>query len=229
MNKRIYEYLSGYISKRRIGLFEKVIVNRTRHITVVLEDVFQPHNISAVLRSCDCFGIQDVHIIENRNKYEPYRKATAGAEKWLNLYQYNQAAENTTECLSKLKSEGYKIIATTPHRDTVMIEDLPLDNKIAIVFGTELEGITQEVIDQADGFVKIPMFGFTESYNISVAAALSLYQIKQNLEKSNIPWQLSQSQREEILCQWAERCIKMGRQLKENFIKQQQTTNESKP
>lgn len=223
MYKELYQFLSQFLTENKLELFEKIIPSRTRHVTVVLEDIFQAHNASAVIRSCDCFGIQDLHIIENTNQYNPYRNATAGSQKWVNLYKYNQKENNTVDCLNELKQKGYKIIATTPHRDSVMISDLPLDDKIALVFGTELEGISQDVIDHADGFVKIPMYGFTESYNISVAASLSLYQIRLNLEKSDIPWQLTEEQRDELLCQWAERGIKLGKKLKEEFIKKHST------
>lgn len=227
MQKELFQYLSQFISENKIDLFEKNIKNRTKYITVVLEDLYQPHNISAVLRSCDCFGIQDVHLIENSNKYEPYRNVTAGSEKWLSIYKYNKKESNTVQCLNKLKNDGYAIIATSPHHDSVTIKDLPLNKKVALVFGTELEGISDEVVAHADGFVKIPMYGFTESFNISVAAALSLYQIKQNLENSSIHWELNDFEKNEILSLWAERGIKMGKQLKEKFLKTYSSPNES--
>jgi len=225
MYKELFQYLSQFLTINKVELFEKIIKDRTYHVTVVLEDIYQAHNASAVIRSCDCFGIQDLHIIENTNEYKPYRNATAGSQKWINLYKYNEKENNTVDCLTKLKEKGYKIIATTPHEESMMIEDLPLDNKIALVFGTELEGISQEVIDNADGFIKIPMYGFTESFNISVAASLSLYQIRQNLEKSNVSWQLTKDQKDEVLCLWAERGLKLGKQLKEEFYSKNNSTS----
>lgn len=223
MYKELFEYLTPFITEHKVSLFEKMVLHRTKHVTVVLENIFQPHNASAVIRSCDCFGIQDVHIIENNNQFEPYRDATVGAKKWMNLYKYNKTKNNTISCLNTLKKKGYKIIATTPHEKSVMIQDLPLDNKIALVFGTEMEGISQEVIDHADGFVKIPMYGFTESYNISVAASISLYQIKQNLNQSNIDWQLKDENKYEVLSNWAVNSIKLGENLKTEFLKKYNT------
>src|SRR5690606_12525524 len=144
-----------------------------------LENLFQPHNASAVLRSCDGFGIQDIHIIENYNKYKPNREIDMGSSKWLNTIKYKEKENNTVECIRHLKSKGYKIVATTPHENDCLIDDLPLDQPTALLFGTELTGLTKEALNEADAFVKIPMFGFTESFNISVSVALALYSVTQ--------------------------------------------------
>lgn len=219
MHKPLYKYLKQFLSDNKIELFEKLIDYRTQHITVVLEDIYQAHNASAVLRSCDCFGIQNIHIIENRNKYQPYRNASAGSNKWVTQTKYNKHKQNTVNCINTLKDQGFKIIATTPHKDSVMIDELPLHQKIALVFGTEKEGISQEVMNNADGFVRIPMYGFTESYNVSVAAALSLYQIKQNLNTKNINWKLNDEEKYKILSLWAIGSINNGEKLASKYIK----------
>ena len=222
MSKELYQYLTQFISKNRVNLFEQIILNRTRYVTLVVENLYQPHNISAVLRSCDCFGIQDVHVIENGNKFSPDENISLGSQKWLTVHRYHQKENNTRDCLTELKNRGYKVIATSPHRDSVLIQDLPLDQKVAMVFGTEYEGISEDVVDCADGFVKIPMYGFTESYNISVAAALTMYQIRQNLERMEIPWQLNEEQKWEILCAWAKKSIKMGEKIIEEYYQKRQ-------
>jgi len=216
--KEYYSFLSGFISENKKNKFEENILHRTRHITVVLEDIFQPHNASAVLRSCDCFGIQDVHIIENNNKYEINPDVALGSSKWLSLFNYNKTENNTEECLSQLKKSGYRIIATTPHQNDHTPEDLPLDQKSALVFGTEKDGLTPLAIKMADGFVKIPMYGFTESLNISVSVALMVRSITEKLHESNIHWQLSETDRIDIMVAWAKSVIKKADLLEKDFL-----------
>jgi len=217
--QQLYSFLTGFISENKKNKFEEIILQRTRHITVVLEDIFQPHNASAVLRSCDCFGIQDVHIIENNNKYEVNPDVALGSLKWLSLYKYHGAENNTVDCLRQLKDSGYHIIATTPHKKDHTPESLPLEQKIALVFGTELEGLTQHAIEMADGFVKIPMYGFTESLNISVSAALLARSLTERLHNSEIPWQLSETESLDIRIAWAKNVVKKADLLEKEFLR----------
>jgi len=218
-NQRLLEYLSGFVTEARMNRFNSVIKNRTRHITIALENIYQPHNASAVLRSCDCFGIQDIHIIENEFKYEVNDEIALGSSKWLTLIRHNSGENNTLACIRQLKAEGYRIIATTPHKNDCTIEDLPVDSKLALFFGTELKGISSEVTENADGFVKIPMFGFTESFNISVSAALSLYELTSRLRKSNTNWQLSENENTGIRLSWLKNTIKDAVLLEKEFRK----------
>ena len=219
MSKELIEFLSGFISENRKKKFEEVIQYRTRHLTVVLEDIYQPHNASAVLRSCDCFGIQDVHVIENKNKYTVNPDVALGSPKWLNLYKYNKGENNTLMCINSLKEKGYKIIATTPHKDDFNISDLPIDSKTALIFGTELEGISEIAKEHADGFVKIPMFGFTESFNISVSAAVCLYELTGRMRQSNIDLSLSEEEKNEVMLSWLRNSINKPELLEQEFVK----------
>jgi len=205
---KLLNHLLTFISENKQQKFREIILHRTRYITIVMEDIFQPHNASAVLRSCDCFGIQDVHIIENKNPYEVNPAVALGSAKWLNLIKYNKTAQNTTECLSGLKEKGYRIIATTPHKDDFTPENFPLDNKFALVFGTELEGLTDHALNMADMFVQIPMYGFTESLNISVSAAIMFHTLTGRLFKSGINWRLSDEEMTETLLMWASSVVK---------------------
>ncbi len=216
-------YLLSFVSDNKKELFKKNIEQRTRHITIVLEDIYQPQNASAVLRSADCFGIQDVHIIENTNKYTLNPDVVLGASKWLNLYFYNRQKNNTAECLQTLKKQGYKIVATTPHTDDVTIDRLDLSQKTALVFGTELTGISQQAMDIADEFVKIPMYGFTESFNISVSAALCMYETTKRLRQEIDPeiWQLSNNDKQQILLDWCKKVIKRADVLEQDFYRRQ--------
>ena len=216
--EQLYSFLSGFISENKKNKFEEIILHRTRYITVVLEDIFQPHNASAVLRSCDCFGIQDVHIIENNNRYEINPDVALGSSKWLSLYKYHERENNTAACLQKLKDKGYRIIATTPHKNDFSPEKLPLDQKTALVFGTELDGLTKQVLEMSNGFVKIPMYGFTESLNISVSVALLVRSIIERLHNSKIAWQVSASESLDIRIAWAMSVVKKADLLEKEFM-----------
>jgi len=215
--KQLRDFLFGFISENKKSLFETIIKNRTRHITVVLEDIYQPHNASAVLRSADLFGVQDIHIIENRNQYEVNPDVALGSSKWLTLNKYNNQEQNTVACFENLRKNGYRIVATTPHKEDVMLDELPLNQKTAVVFGTELEGLSDIALENADAFVKIPMYGFTESFNISVSAALTLFNLTERLRKSDISWQLSKEEELEIQIEWAKSTIKKVELLIKGF------------
>ncbi len=217
--KALYEYLSGFITETRLGKFHEIIRYRTRYVTIVLEDIFQPHNASAVLRSADCLGIQDIHIIENENKYHVNPDVALGSSKWLSMMLYNQKANNTLECIHKLKKQGYKIIATSSHKNDLSIDELPLDNKIALFFGTEMHGISPDVMNNADNFVKIPMYGFTESFNISVSAAICMYSLTRRLRDSLIKWQLTETEKYDIILEWLKKSIKNSELIEADFKK----------
>ncbi|SMO72824.1 tRNA (guanosine-2'-O-)-methyltransferase [Saccharicrinis carchari] len=209
MKTQLLDYLSGHLTENRNALFDKVLKDRTRYLTVVLEDIYQSHNASAVLRSCDCFGIQDIHIIENRNKYTVNRDVALGSAKWLSLKKYNQNENNSQEALQKLKKQGYRIVATTPHSSDVELYDFDVTKgKTALVFGTELTGVSELVKQEADEFLRIPMYGFTESFNISVSAALVLQHLAHEIRKRNVNWQLSKQEMEDVKLQWIKASVK---------------------
>lgn len=214
----LFDYLAQFISDNKKLKFDKIIQYRTKHITVVLEDIFQSHNASAVLRSCDCFGIQDIHIIENRNAYNLNPDVELGSAKWLNLKKYNQHKNNTIDTFNFLRKEGYRIVATSPHRNDQLLEDLKVDQKIALVFGTELEGLSEIAMENADEFVQIPMYGFTESFNISVSAAIILANLTYKMRKSKIKWQLNDFEKAEVLVSWARSVVKDHALLERNYL-----------
>ena len=221
--KEFLEFLSGYLTENRRKLFDQVIRYRTRHITVVLEDIYQPHNASAVLRSADLTGVQDIHIIENRNKYEVNPEVAMGSSKWLNLIKYNQAEDNTLAAYEALRKAGYRIVATTPHTRDQILEDIPIEGKMALVFGTELKGLSETAIAEADEYLRIPMYGFTESYNISVSAALILFTLTEKMRKSSVPWQLSEEEKLDILLEWAKRTLKHADLYEKEFLEKRKS------
>lgn len=213
---RLYEAAAELFSDNKRQLFDRLVQNRTRHICVVLEDIFQSHNASAVLRSCDCFGVQDVHVIEDKNKYAPNSDVSMGSDKWVDYYKH----PNILQTYDELRAKGYKIIATLPHENDTMITDLDISRPTALVFGTELTGLTQEAIDHADGYVKVPMYGFTESFNISVCAALSLFYLTEKMRANkDIHWQLSAEDQTTLKLYWAMQVIHDGRHVMEQVEK----------
>lgn len=219
MNIELIQYLESFITERRKKLFDTVIEFRTRYITVVLEDIFQSHNASAVLRSCDCFGIQDVHILENRNTYDVNPDIALGSDKWLNLYKHKYDKNNLDRVINSLRLKGYRIIATTPHESDTALEQFNLEKgPIALLFGTELEGLTGEIKKEADEFLKIPMFGFTESLNISVSAAIILQFLTSRLHDSDMNWQLSSDEKNEVKLDWLRKSIKNSSGIEKEFL-----------
>ncbi len=214
----LLNYLQSFLTENRKATFEKILEQRTRHLTVVLEDIYQKHNTSAVVRNCDIFGIQDLHIIEN--KYNSYvsNQVAKGAQKWIDFYEYNQEEYNTKDCINTLRAKGYQIIATTPHNESCMLQDFDITKKSALVFGVEKEGVSDYIINQADGYLKIPMVGFTESLNISVAVAIILQDLTTRLKKSGVNWQLSNQEKDEKRLDWAKKTINNVDEIIERYV-----------
>ena len=217
IDKKLLNYFEGFLTDKRRSLFKKVLENRTRHFTVVLEDIFQSHNASAVVRTCDIFGVQDVHAIENKYNNKVSRHVAKGSQKWLNQYRYRNDGDNTKTCLDNLKEKGYQIIATTPHNDSCVLQDFDITKKTAFVFGVEAEGVSDYVLENADGFLKIPMVGFTESLNISVAAAIILQEVTTKLRNSVLDWQLSEEEKEVLYFDWVRKTIKNAAKIEEHY------------
>ncbi len=223
VKQELIAYLKEFVTTERWDTLNEVLQQRTRHVTVVLEDIYQSHNASAVLRSCDCFGIQDVHIIENDHDFSLSKGVTIGADQWLSLKKYREEGiNNTLACFKDLREQGYRIIATTPHKKDVTIDELSIESKTALVFGAELPGLSGTALEEADGYVKIPIYGFSESYNVSVSAALCLYEISQKLREGNskTDWKLSQNEQIDLQLNWLEKSIRASDQLREKFLEE---------
>ena len=213
MNIELQEYLESHLTSRRQKLFKQVLEERTRFLTVAIEDVGHLHNTSAVMRSCDAFGVQDVHVIEELKGKRIDREIAMGAQKWTSVFRY----DSTKEALSGLKKKGYKIVATTPHHTAHKLADFTLDQPTVLFFGSEKDGLTDTVIDAADEYIYIPTFGFTQSLNISVCAAILLQELTQRLRSSSSDWKLKESDIEEIKELWLKRNLKDYDNLIEAF------------
>jgi len=200
--KELITYLSGFVTENRLKRFDEVIEKRLNHLQIVVEDLYQGHNASAVIRSCDCFGVQYVHFIEGRNTLKVNEEIALGAGSWVSVQKYKAHESNTAACLRGLKENGFRIVATTPHTNDCTIDQLPVDKKLALVFGTEKEGITDEVKALADEFVSIPMYGFTESFNISVSAALCMYELTTRIRSEVKNCYLNEDEKTEVLYTW---------------------------
>lgn len=220
--QNLINYLGQFVTLNKKTKIKNVLEQRTRYITVVLEDIYQPHNASAVVRSCECFGVQDIHVIESRNSYSPNPEVTMGSNKWIDIIHHGSnkeedAIKNTSECIQKLKKSDHQIVALTPHQSSYSLDALPLNKKTAFLFGSEEKGLSDNAIENADYCLSLPMYGFTESYNISVSAALTLFAITQRLQNENINYLLNESQKQELTLKWYRRILKKHEQLEKRF------------
>ncbi len=217
-NQQLIAHLEEFITPKRRDTLLRVLANRTRYLSVVLEDLYQPQNASAVLRTADCLGVQDVHIIENKHIFRVSSDVEKGASSWLNMHYYNRQQNNTLEAIQNLKAQGYRIVATTPHTDDVDLHHFDINKgKVALVFGTELTGISDVVRAEADEFLRIPMYGFTESYNISVSAAITLQHLRYRMEQEQVAWQLNQETADNIMINWLKHTIKASEDIVNRF------------
>lgn len=213
-------HLSQFVSDHKKEFVDRVLNERTRYVTIVLENIYQSQNASATLRTSECMGLQGVHIVENTAKYQLNIRVLKGADKWLELHRYRTRGINNTEvCFSRLKSEGYKIYVADPAEDGVPIDELKVDNKIALVFGNELRGVSDYAIQNADGKIRIPMYGFTESLNISVSVAISLNTIMKKLRWSDVDFRLTEEEKRLIRLEWFKKIVKRSDLLEREFLR----------
>ncbi|WP_341215515.1 RNA methyltransferase [uncultured Wocania sp.] len=210
---KLLEHLEGCLTKSRKARFDAVLSQRTKHFTVATEDVYQLHNTSAVIRSCDVFGIQEVNVVEERNTKRIDKEIAMGSQKWVDVNRFH----SVKNCLLDLKQKGYQIVATTPHKNDTLLNDFDVTKKACFFFGRETEGLSEEVIDKADCFLKIPMVGFTESLNISVSAAIILQHVTNKLKQTDINWQLTKEEMLEKRLDWCRKTIKSYDDIVERF------------
>jgi tRNA (guanosine-2'-O-)-methyltransferase len=209
----LLKHLQTFLTESRNNRFQNVLSERTRHFTVVTEDVYQLHNTSAVMRTCDVFGIQDLYVVEEKVSKRIDKEIAMGAQKWVDFKRYH----SIKDCINNLKDSGYQIIATTPHTNSTMLHEFDVSKKSAFFFGKESDGLSDTVMNAAEGFLKIPMYGFTESLNISVSAAIILQSVVSKMKQSNVNWQLSKEEKFEIEMQWLKKTIKASDEIIERY------------
>ena len=214
MNKDLFQYLRGFVSSERLLRFEQILALRTRHLCVAVEDVYHLHNTSAILRSCDSFGIQDVHVLEHRFNDRLDTQIAMGADKWLSVYKH----ESTKDCIAHLKARGYKIVATVPDDNVQSFHQMKFNHKSVLFFGTEKSGLSDDVLKQSDEFITIPTFGFTKSLNVSVSAAIILQLLTEKLRSTELKWGLRDDEKKTLREEWVKKSIKNVDQISERFL-----------
>lgn len=221
LKQELLNYLLEYISENKRNKIERISQNRTRYLTVVLEDIKEPKDASAVIRTCECFGIQELNIIENNTKYRINPDVVMGASKWIDIHQYKRPEfNNTEECINKLKKCGYRIVALTSSKNTVLTEELDIGQKSALLFGSEENGLSDYAIKNSDLSAKIPMYGFTESYNLSVSVAITVHNLVTKLAVSSCNWKLSNEEILNLKLRWIKKVIKKAENLEKLFLKE---------
>ena len=215
--QKLLLYLEGFITENRKEGFLRVLKNRTKHFTIAMEDIFQLHNTSAVMRSCEVFGIQELNVIEQKFGKRIDTEIAMGAQKWVDVFRYN----SVQSCMDEMRAKGYQIIATTPHDESCLLHEFDITKPAALFFGTERDGLSQEVLDQADGFLKIPMVGYTESLNISVSAAIIIQDITTRLRQSAINWHLTEDEILEKRLDWTRKTIKDIEFIERKYLENQ--------
>ena len=219
-NRMLKEYFSQFVSEHKKEFIDRVLNHRTRYVTIVLEDIYQSHNASAVIRTCECLGLQDIHVIETSSEWTTNKKVLKGSHKWLDIIRYKKKdANNTEECFNQLRKLGYRIAVADPSADGLSVEEIGLDKPLALVMGNELHGSSGFALEKADLKIKIPMVGFTESMNISVSAAICLNSVLSRLRKTEIPWGLLEDEKEMLRLEWYKKVVRRSELLEREFLK----------
>ncbi len=222
LRDELIAYLAQFVTPNKVQKIRQVLENRTYYVTLVLEDIYQPQNASATIRTAECLGVQTLHVIENRNEFRVSPKVTQGAAKWITLFRYNEAgADNTGACVQALRSQGYQIIATSPNVErSYSLDTLPLERPMAFLFGNEEEGLSPRAMALADGYLRLPMYGFTQSYNISVSVAITLSHVIEKLHRSDLPWRLTEEEKAELTLEWYRRIVRRHELLEQKYLEE---------
>jgi len=207
-------HLEQFVSSNKQQKINAVLQNRTNHLTLVLENIYQPQNASATLRTAECLGIQNIHVIEKTNTYRPNKDISLGSSKWVDIHRY----PDSSDCFAELRSQGYRLIVTSPHETGQLPETLEIEPKSALIFGTEMDGVSKMALEQADAVLRLPIYGFAESYNLSVSVAMTFYTLIQRLRHSCVNWQLSPQQKQQLRLDWYRKIVKNSQIIEQEFL-----------
>lgn len=219
-SQKTFEYLKQFLTDERLSKIEFYAQESSDFVLPVMEDIFQFRNAAAIVRSVEACGFHKIVAMESENEFNPNLRVTKGAETWVEV----EKMPHQLESLKKIKEKGYKILAVSPEKNATMLPDYDLKEPVALVFGTEKEGVTEEILDFADETLAIPMYGFTKSFNVSVAAAICFYDLKQKLVKSDLDYKLSNEKLWELKVRWAKNSIKSGEEILQKYLKEQVTS-----
>lgn len=218
LKNSLVQLLEEYVTPNKIELIDKVLAERTRYLTVVMEDFYHSQNASAVMRTCDCFGVQDVYITQRLHDYNVNPNVVRGASKWLSLNMFEREEQSTEKCFNSLKSKNYRLVGTTPDRNSASIKELNINQPIAFVFGTEKQGMSNYAKEHVDELVHVPMYGFTESFNVSVSAALILNELVDRIKRESVDWALSEEEKLDLKFEWYQHIVKRSDLHIKNYI-----------
>ena len=210
-----FHYIKQFLTEERLQKIEHFSAESSDFVLPVMEDIFQFRNAAAIVRSVEACGFHKIVAMESENVFNPNLRVTKGAENWVEV----EKLPHHLDSLQKIKNRGYKILAVSPENNATMLPDYEMKEPVALVFGTEKEGVTEEILDFADETLAIPMYGFTKSFNVSVAAAICMYELKQKLIKSNIDYKLSGEKLWEIKIRWAKNSIPSGDMILEKYLR----------
>ena len=193
-------YMESFLTDERREVLRRTLSSRTRYMTILTENTFHPQNASALVRHCEAFGVQELHTVETRCKFSPNVNIVRGTDKWVDITRH----DSTADAIAALKGAGYRLVATTPHRESCTPETFDVERgPFCLVFGTEHAGVTDEIIEAADEYLRIPMCGMVESLNVSASAAILIYMLSQRMRLSpSIDWHLKEADEREMLFRW---------------------------
>lgn len=209
------EYLAEFVTEERFVSLQQRLDGRTEYITICTENTFHPQNASALVRNCEAFGVQKINTVETLCRFRPNVNIVKGSDKWVDIERHR----TTADAVAALRAQGYRIIVTMPSVNDTTPETFDVEaGRFALVFGTEHAGVTQEVVDCADGFIMIPMCGFVESLNVSASAAILLYNLTRRIKESeNIDWSLGEQRKAQLLYEWLIKTVKDSKGVMSRF------------
>lgn len=213
--EKTYEYLQQFLTEERLRKIEHFAPESSDFVLPVVEDVYQFRNAAAIVRSVEACGFHKVVALQEENNFEPNLRVTKGADTWVEV----EKLPRNMESFQKIRDKGYKIVAVSLEKNAKFLPEYEITEPIALVFGTEMEGVSKEVLDFADETLAIPMYGFTRSFNVSVAASICMYELKQKLIKSNIDYKLNEEKLLKMKIRWTVNSIKSGEMILSKYMK----------
>lgn len=219
-NQKTFEYLQQFLTDERLEKINHFAPESSDFVLPVIEDVFQFRNAAAIVRSVEACGFHKIIAMESQNEFNPNLRVTKGAETWVEV----ERLPHSLESLKEIKNRGYHIVAVSPENNATQLPDFEVKKPVALIFGTEAAGVTPEILDFADETLAIPMYGFTRSFNVSVAAAICFYELKQKLIKSGIDYKVSGEKLWEMKVRWAVNSLQSGEQILAKYLKENENS-----
>lgn len=216
-SEKTYEYLKQFLTGERLEKIEHLASESSDFVLPVMEDVYQFRNAAAIIRSVEACGFHKVVAMEARNVFDPNLSVTKGADTWVEI----EKMPHSLESLQQIRSSGYRLVAVSPEKQATMLPDFEIGTPVALIFGTEWQGVSEDILDFADDTLAIPMYGFTQSFNVSVAAAICCYDLKQKLLKSGLEYKLSPDKQLALKIRWAVNSIRSGEEIYRKYLAEQ--------